>query len=100
MNKNEKSILLYLETCLVDQRGRVESQRMNEEDFENIEKFKKENLIDFGRIPFKELEKLNKLSGPRIYTHWIKSTDEAWKSAHKFRRERAEKYIATLEEGR
>ena len=96
MNESKKSTLLYLETCLVDQRGRVESRRMNEEDFENIEKFKEEKLIDFGRIPFKELEKLNKLSGPRTYTHWIKFTDRAWKLAHKFRREKAEKYVTTI----
>jgi len=50
MSKDERSLLLYLETCIVDYGGQIESRRMNEIDFKNMTKFKVIGLIDYGRL--------------------------------------------------
>jgi len=93
--KDERSLLLYLETCLVDNAGRCESLRMNKEDFENIEKFKEEGLIRFGRIPWSEIEKLKKLYRSK-YTHWVRFNERTWEIVWKLRKERSERMIEKL----
>jgi len=93
-SKDEKSLLLYLETCLVDNRGNVTGVRMNDADFVIIKKWKEEGSISFQRVPFHEIT----TAGVFPQTHTIKFTDEAWKLAHKFRRERAERHTETIGE--
>ena len=95
MNKDEESILLYFETCIVDYHGKVVGNRMNDVDFEIAKKWKEEAIIDFGRIPFDEIKKQVRGSG---YTNWVRFTDKAWKLAHKSRREKAERHIETIKE--
>ena len=90
--KVEKSILLYLETCLVDRNGRCEAIRMNKEDFDAIDKLKEEGLIKFGRIPSSEIKKLQKVYRLQA-THWVRFNDEAWSIAGKLRKERSERTI-------
>jgi hypothetical protein len=90
--RQEKSILLYAETCLVDNKGRLNSLKMNGEDFDNLDKMEREGLLHYGRLPFHEIERLskyfNKLTLP---THWVSFSDEAWALAWAMRKERADK---------
>lgn len=87
----EKSILLYAETCLVDNLGRMNSIKMNEEDFDNLKKMKEEGLLDFGRLPFKEIERLSKLFNRlTLPTYWVSFSDETWAIVGAMRKERAD----------
>lgn len=88
----EKSTLLYLETCLVDQYGRVDGRKLNDEDMTNILKFKEMGLIEFGRIVFARIKEMRKYGIHR--THWVRFSNKAWKLAHKWRKERSERWIA------
>lgn len=84
-----KSTLLYIESCVVDKNGRLESDRMNDGDFENIEQFEEEGIIEVKRIPAKTAMELR--SGSWRPTHNVtKFTDEAWEEAHELRKERGE----------
>jgi len=88
----EKSILLYAESCLVDNLGRMSNIKMNEEDFDNLKKLKEEGLLDFGRLPFKEIERLQKyFNRLTLPTHWVSFSDETWEIVGAMRKERADK---------
>jgi hypothetical protein len=88
--RQEKSILLYAETCLVDNYGRLNQTRMNTEDFENLDKMKAEKLLDYGRLPSKEIEESMKTLGRfQTSTHWVSFTEQAFKLVTEMRRERA-----------
>ena len=97
LTKDEESILLYLETCLVDQRGKVEGKRMNQIDLDIIEKWKEQNILDFGRLPFAEIEKRKGYA--YCPTHWVQFTSSAWEMALRARRKRAERHVDTLNNG-
>jgi hypothetical protein len=87
----EKSILLYAESCLVDNFGKLVNIKMNKEDFANLEKLKAEGLLDFGRLPFKEIERLSKVfSRLTTPTHWVSFSDETWVIVAAMRKERAD----------
>ena len=93
-SKDFKSLLLYLETCMVDSCGRIQGQKMNEEDFAIAKQMNVEGLIEFGRLRFhedRELKRYNK-SFPQ-YTHYVRFSDKAWILVHRFRRERSEAWI-------
>jgi len=92
LNKNERSLLLYLETCLVDGLGRVESIRMNKTDFTIIKKWKNTKFIAFGRLRFKAIERLRKYG--HQYTHYVRLSEEAWALVHQLRRERSDRLIS------
>ena len=96
LNRNEVNLLLYVETCLVDSRGNIESARMNEADWKIMDDWKEKALIDFGRRPFNDIR--NRPVGTTAKTHWVRFTVQAWQLAHKCRRERAERYVVNLEE--
>jgi len=97
LTKDEKGILLYLETCLVDRRGFIQPVRMNDTDWEIMDEWKSKGLLDFGRRPYKDIKTYPAGAGG-AKTHWIKFSAQAWEIAHKCRRERAERHIDTLEE--
>ena len=92
-SKDEKGLLLYLEDCLVNKRGKVTAARMNSIDFDIAKGWKEERLIDFQRIPFREIKR----DTPFPETHSVRFTTKAWELAHKFRRERAEIAVDTLD---
>lgn len=83
MSKDERSLLLFLETRAVDYGGRVNLQHMNKEDMDITEKWNKEGFLEFGRIVMRN----HNSDG----TNWCKLSDEAWKLAHKERKARAER---------
>ena len=97
LNKDEASILTYLETCLVDSRGNLQPTRMNDIDWKIMEEWKAKGLIDFGRRSFKDIKKYpHGVGGPK--THWVRFTNQAWELAHKCRQERGERHVDTLED--
>lgn len=97
MNRNEKSLLLYLETCAVDHAGRVNPLRMNEEDMEIIKKWTKEGIINFGRICSEDINSQGSL--------WVTLPEETFNLAHMERKARSvhmweKRYYKTTSEKR
>ena len=92
MNHDEENLLLYFETCLVDNRGKVTGRRMNEIDFDIAKKWKKDGFIEFERIPFHDIDKTKAIPN----THTVRFSDKAWGIAFKLRRERAERHVKTV----
>ena len=74
LTKDERSLILYLETCVVDRSGRVNAVHMNEDDFKLARKWADKGLIGFGRIVMQDH---NQDGG-----NWVTFTDAAWKMAH------------------
>jgi hypothetical protein len=85
MNCDERSLLLYIETCAVDNGGLVHSQRINEADREILKRWNDEGFISFSRITFKSLQLLK----DKHYTDLARLSEEAWKLAHEERRARS-----------
>ena len=85
MTNNEKSLLLYLETCAVDHGGAVEGRRMNDEDFALAARWSVEGFITFERIRARDI----KPDQQRVATHGVSLSQAAWEAAHKERRARA-----------
>ena len=81
MSKDEKSLLLFLETRAVDHAGKIQTVHMNEDDFKIAERWNKKAFIKFGRIAFEDTDK----SG----THWCSLSEEAWTLAAAERKARA-----------
>lgn len=82
MTREERSLLLYLETCAVDRGGRVEIARMNAEDLAIAKRWNEENFIQFGRISSKDLAR-------SVGNHWCFLSEEAWRLAAEERKARA-----------
>lgn len=89
LTKDQKSMLTYIETCVVDHGGTLEAARMNAADHEAMKDLKSLKLIDHGRMPSEFL----RVHGARKCAHWAVLTDAGWEVAHKLRRERAERAI-------
>jgi len=85
LTKNERSLLLFFETCAVDYGGTLESIRMNNEDMIIAKRWNSEGFVKFGRL---SSETINNTIGKRIASHWCELSDEAWKEAHKERKDR------------
>lgn len=81
MTKDEKSLLLFLETQASDNSGRVKTVHMNESDMEIARGWNQAGFVEFGRIQSKDVNS----SG----SHWCKLSDAAWAAVHKLRQERA-----------
>ena len=93
LTRSEKSTILYLESCAVDGCGRVESRRINNDDLENITKFKKWGLVEyFARIPFHQVEQFANLKSKNIGipTHFVILSCAGFSAAWKARKERAD----------
>jgi len=85
MTKDEKNLLLYLETRAVDHGGRVDVTHMNQHDFDLSKKWNDEKFISFGRVYSKDCK-----SGLTLgLTRWVELSEAAWKAAHDERRARA-----------
>lgn len=89
MTKDERSQLLFLETCAVDHGGLVDSRHMNTSDFSLTEQWSKDGFISFGRITFSDMEKYSKHSYKA--SHWVSFSDEAWNLAHQERKNRSKR---------
>lgn len=78
MSKDERSLLVFLETELVNHGGKVDARHMNADDMAIARQWCSEGFIKFGRI------KLHGITDNR--THWVEFSDEAWELAHAERR--------------
>lgn len=83
MTKDQRSCLLYVEACCVDNSGLLEPIRMNSADFDALEMFKEEGLLDFGRCPSKS----KAFAAGKMY--WVTLHDKGWSLAHLLRGMRA-----------
>jgi hypothetical protein len=87
MNKDERSLLLFLETCATDQGGLVDTSHMNNNDELIVKKFCNSHFIEFGRICFDDIEKMS--HGLHKYTHWVNLSPDAEMLAYQERSLRA-----------
>ena len=78
MDRDETSLLLYMEACLVDNRGKMNNTKLNDEDRLNMNHWRQLGFV--------------KTSGL-----WVEFTEEAWRLAHQLRRERAERHVDTIQ---
>jgi hypothetical protein len=85
MTRDEKSLLLYFETCAVDKSGRVDMEKMNDVDRANAERWDKLNFVEYGRIVFADIKADSSL------THYCRLSDEAFEAAAQLRAARAKR---------
>lgn len=91
--KDERSLLLFLETCAVDDYGWVRGAHMNAEEFAKAKEWNASGFVKFGRIFMRgdALGRVNRNNGgmraPR--TNWCELSDQAWDEAAAERRARA-----------
>ena len=86
MTKDELSLLLYLESCSVDQSGKLNHARMNDADRDILKRWETDRYIAFGRIPFQKIIDRGALGTD---TMWVLLSEKAWADAHAERRARA-----------
>jgi len=89
MTKDERSLLLFLESRAVDNSGRVQTVHMNFDDMKTTERWNKEDFVKYGRIASEDLNKYG--------THWCQLSDEAWQLAAAERKARAARTWAKRE---
>lgn len=84
LSREEQSLLLYLETCVVDNSCFIDTRYINEEDLEILKKFQDNDLIKFGRYSKKDVV-------TEMYSlgYWVYLSNEAFALAHQLRKERA-----------
>jgi hypothetical protein len=75
--KTELSLLLFIETAMVDHGGSFNPQHVNVEEFEILDWWKEEKYIDHGRIVHRDIK-----SGK---CHWVTLTSQAFADAHRER---------------
>lgn len=85
MSKDEQSLLLFLETCAVDQTGLVDHRRINATDREIIEAWKASDFIRYGRVYSKDVLKFTNT----YMSNWVYLSSTAFAIAHQIRYDRA-----------
>lgn len=83
ITKQEKFLLMCLESDAVLSLGLVNSKRFNKTDMDSFEKWIENGFIQGGKLSQQSAD---------IYknTHWVVLSDEAWKMVEKLRRDSAE----------
>lgn len=87
LTKDQRSLILYLETCAVDFGGSVDLAHMNADDQAQAQRWAEEGLICWTRIKHGEWPKQN----GRYRTHYVQFSDVAWNLAHAERRARSKR---------
>ena len=85
LTKDERSLLLYVETCAVDNGGLIHSLRVNDADREILKRWDKDGFVSYSRVTFKSLQLLN----DKNHSNIVRLSDSAWKLAHEERRARS-----------
>lgn len=85
-NRDQSSLIMFLETCIVDKWGRVNTKHMNSEDMEQAFIWNEASFIGFGRICAADCTKNG--------ASWVTFSDSAWEAAHRERRARGDRVIA------
>ncbi len=93
LTREEKSLLLYMETQAVDYGGKLQGVRMNADDFSIAKRWNESGFVLFGRIAAHDI-KQTAADLPR--THWCVLSDDAWAAAHAERRARCERLMDKL----
>jgi len=84
MTKDERSLLLYIESVSVDYAGLVHSQRINDEDREILKRWDEEGFISYSRISWDSIQTLI----DKHHTSLVSLSEDAWRLAHEERRAR------------
>lgn len=85
MSKDERSLLLYIETVAVDNGGLIDNRKINDVDRKILKKWNDEEFIYWSRITWESLQKL-----VNHYTSTlVRLSKDAWKLAHEERIERS-----------
>lgn len=87
LTRAHKSVLLYIESCLVDYGGLLDSDRMNKADHDSIAELEAAGFVVVKRVPAKLL---GKFIGRKV-THYAELTETGWALAHEQRKERAQR---------
>lgn len=85
LTKDQRSLLLYFETCAVDQGGLVDVRRMNAEDLALAAAWCRSGFVRFGRVRAADAARM---TGAYQGTHWCELSETAWRLAHAERRAR------------
>lgn len=86
MSREQRSLLLYLETCAVDACGIVDTVRMNAADFDIAKAWHRDGFIKFVRLLSRYLPEPRRESYP---SHVVELTNESFACAALERRNRA-----------
>ncbi len=86
MTKQEKSLLVYLEVCLVDSTGKINGVNIDNQDIDILKRWSKLGFIDYGRIHSSHIH-------DRYTCTWCTFSNEAWKLAHKERKLRSNRML-------
>lgn len=89
LTRDEASLIVYLETRLVDAHGNIDRRHMNDDDRAIVDRWANEGLIEYTRLAWEDVPE-------RGVTHRVRFTERAWQRAHAERRNRAERYTETL----
>lgn len=89
LTKDERSLLLFLETIAVDHWGIVDDMRnLNADDIKIMKKWNEESFVIIKRISRKH----PRMKGTQL-TYAIRLLGDAWELAHQLRKERALRHI-------
>lgn len=94
LTREEKSLLLYMETGAVDHGGKLAGARMNADDFEIAKRWNESGFVSFGRIAYHDITP-ESTTGPAV-THWCVLSEEAWVAAHAERKARCQRLMDKL----
>lgn len=87
MTKDERSLLLFLETQAVDYGGLVDVRHMNEDDCNIASDWNEQGFIVYERISFYSIKAVS--TATRKPTHYVILSEEAFRLAHEERIARA-----------
>ena len=93
MTKEEESLLLFLETQIVDHRCLVGEVHMNDDDMKIAKRWDKKKYIVFGRLKMRDIPK----SGKRSPHYGVQFSETAWSDAHRIRRERGHRICSKVD---
>jgi hypothetical protein len=78
-------MLLYMESRLVDNGGKLDGRHINQEDIAIAKRWREQGFIEFGRVLFHNIKGNN--------THYVRFTPAAWKAAHRERMARSARTV-------
>lgn len=92
IDKDQASLLLLFENCIVDHGGKVRPDTMSDDDHVQASEWRHEGFIDFGRIRMGD--DLDVSIPDAVPSLWVELSDEAWAEAHRLRKERGLRVLA------
>ncbi len=85
LTKVQRSLILYLETRIVDRAGRLDSRHLNKEDRDQLKVWNADGFIQYGRIVMEDCNSDG--------STWVEFSEEAWDVAHAERRARGHRML-------